>query len=151
MTRYKLANQYGIHPGYLSKIFKDVTGRTLLEAINFEKMKRAEKQLIGNQNLTVGEISELAGFSKINQFRQTFKKTFGLNPAIYRKIRNNSGLGKPMKPERKFSLESVLIYIMTRDLDQLSQLTRAGIAGNFGLSKNYLGTIFKKRGQKDRF
>jgi YesN/AraC family two-component response regulator len=40
--------------------------------------------------------------------------------------------------------EEVIIYILTRDLDELSQLTRYKIANKFDVNENYLSKRFKK-------
>jgi YesN/AraC family two-component response regulator len=142
LTRYKIANDFGINQNYLSKKFKEDTGRTVLEFINFEKMKRVEKLLFACRDLSITNISEMAGFSTYNQFREIFKGTFGLNPWIYREARNNPGVVEGRKNLHSF--ESVAIYIITRELSQLSQLTRNRVAQYFGINKNYLGIIFKK-------
>jgi AraC-like DNA-binding protein len=40
--------------------------------------------------------------------------------------------------------EEVIIYILTRDLDELSQLSRNNIAQQFDVNENYLSKRFKK-------
>jgi len=47
--------------------------------------------------------------------------------------------------------EEVIIYILTRDLEELSQLTRYKIAGKFDVNENYLSRRFKKDTQVSLF
>ncbi len=142
LTRHKIADVVGINPNYLSQKFKEDTGRALMEFINFEKMKRAEKALIICQKMTVTDISEIVGFAKYNQFRETFKKTFGVNPRVYRKARNNPGAVEQVKQEHL--CETIAIYIITRLLNQLTHLSHNRISLDFSMNKNYLGDIFRK-------
>lgn len=149
LTRYEIANVFMIHPNDLSGKFKNATGRTVLEFINFEKMKRAEKRLITCKDLTIAEISNSAGYAKYDQFRKAFKKTFTLNPRLYRKIKTDPDAAETAK--HKYLFESVAIYIITRNLDQLSRLTRNDLAQTFQMNQNHLGAIFKKGAQKTVF
>lgn len=42
------------------------------------------------------------------------------------------------------TVEKVIVYIITRDIDELSELTKYQLAGKFGINKNYLTERFKK-------
>ncbi len=84
LTRYKIADIFGINKNYLSKRFKGGTKMTLFEFINFEKMKRAENLLITRRDLSVKKISRRIGIEKYKQFREKFKKIYGVKPGRYR-------------------------------------------------------------------
>jgi len=86
LTRYKIANHFGINQNYLSEKFKKKTQMTVWEFLNFEKMKRAEFLLRTRHNFSVAAISEMVGFAKCQLFRKNFKKVFGVNPGKYRTI-----------------------------------------------------------------
>jgi two-component system response regulator YesN len=47
--------------------------------------------------------------------------------------------------------EEVIIYILTRDLEELSELTRYKIAQKFDVNENYLSKRFKKDTQVSLF
>jgi two-component system, response regulator YesN len=85
LTRYKIAENFGINQNYLSEQFKKGTQMTVLEFINFEKMKRAEKLLVSRGDLSVRDISEKIGIVKCKQFRIKFQKIYGLKPGTYRR------------------------------------------------------------------
>lgn len=86
LTRYKIADAFQINKNYLSEKFKKSTQMTVLEFINFEKMKRAEKLLITRRDLSVKKISRKVGIAKCEQFRANFKKIYGLKPGKYRTL-----------------------------------------------------------------
>lgn len=86
LTRYKVADHFEINASYLSEKFKKETGMTLLEFMEFEKMKRAEKLLVSRPDLTVLDISKMIGIEKCKQFRTKFQRIYGIKPGQYRKI-----------------------------------------------------------------
>jgi two-component system response regulator YesN len=86
LTRYKIAEHFGVNRNYLSKIFKEGTQMTVLEFIEFEKLKRGELLLKTRLDLSVKDISLQLGIADVRQFRKKFKNTFGLNPGKYRTL-----------------------------------------------------------------
>ncbi len=86
LTRYKIANHFGINQNYLSEKFKEDTRMTVWEFLNFEKMKRAECLLKTRHDIPVKKISHLVGIVKLTHFRSKFKKIYGLKPGRYRKM-----------------------------------------------------------------
>ncbi|MCP4150991.1 MAG: AraC family transcriptional regulator [bacterium] len=85
LTRYHIADFFGLNKNYLSEKFKEGTRMTVLEFITFEKMKRAESLLKTRSDLSVKDIADIIGYVKYNQFRAKFKKVYGLKPGKYRK------------------------------------------------------------------
>jgi AraC-like DNA-binding protein len=86
LTRYQIADYFGVNKNYLSEKFKNETQMTVLEYLDFEKMKRAERLLQTMPELTIREISDLVGIEKLSQFRKKFKKIYILKPGRYRKV-----------------------------------------------------------------
>lgn len=86
LTRYKIADHFGINKNYLSEKFKEETQMTVLEFLNFEKMKRAECLLKKRQDIPVKRISILVGIAKVSQFRTKFQSIYGLKPGQYRNV-----------------------------------------------------------------
>lgn len=89
LTRYQLADRFGINKNYLSEKFKEETQMTVLQFLDFEKMKRAEWLLKTRPDLSVRKISDLLGIVKVNQFRSKFKKIYGVKPGRYRSLLKN--------------------------------------------------------------
>lgn len=86
LTRYKIADHFGINKNYLSEKFKEDTQMTVLEFLNFEKMKRAECLLKKRRDIPVKRISLLVGIAKVSQFRSKFRNVYGLKPGRYREV-----------------------------------------------------------------
>ncbi len=84
LTRYKIADHFGINKNYLSEKFKEDTQMTVLEFINLERMKRAECLLKKRCDIPVKRISVLVGIAKVSQFRAKFQSVYGLKPGRYR-------------------------------------------------------------------
>ena len=69
---------------YLFRVFKQKTGKTIMEYYLELKIERA-KQLLRENELSVKEISELLAFNEPNYFSKTFKRLTGLTPSAYKK------------------------------------------------------------------
>lgn len=74
---------------YFCKLFKQITGSTLTEYINFARLYKAEQLLI-NENLSMAEIAFACGFSSTQYFNKLFKKYHGFTPTYYKKIFSKS-------------------------------------------------------------
>ncbi|MBW7453057.1 helix-turn-helix domain-containing protein [Paenibacillus sepulcri] len=79
-----IGEHFGMTPTYLSKLFKDQTGKGLLDTINHVRMDHA-KSLLRDQQHTIKHVSSQAGFHDINTFIRTFKKFEGVTPGQYQK------------------------------------------------------------------
>ena len=69
---------------YLFRVFKASTGKTIMEYYISLKIQKA-KQLLRENDLSVGEIAERLGFSEANYFTKTFKRVTGLTPTAYKR------------------------------------------------------------------
>ena len=79
-----IARLFFISPYYLSRIFKETTGFTLLEYINTVRIRAAQELLI-NKKFKVIEIAEKSGFGSVSQFNRVFRQIAGYSPLSYRK------------------------------------------------------------------
>ena len=79
----RLAEYSHLHPVYLSRVFKEITGITVGDFINQARQEKAEN-LLRNSRLTVLEISREMGFATDNYFCRWFRKRTGLSPHRYR-------------------------------------------------------------------
>lgn len=69
---------------YLEKVFKNDTGRSIIDYHLEERINKAKRLLIeGSTSLT--EIAESVGFIDYNYFSRVFKKRVGFTPSHYRK------------------------------------------------------------------
>ena len=70
---------------YFCRIFKNATGATFTEYLNFVRICKAEKKLRKTQD-SILEISESVGFSSVSYFNRIFKKYRHLSPRAYRSL-----------------------------------------------------------------
>ena len=73
-----------ISPSYLSALFKQETGSTLIDYINTQRVNRAAQLLVQN-NHTIAAVAEEVGILDVNYFTKIFKKTLGVTPTRYRR------------------------------------------------------------------
>ena len=74
-----LANLVGTNQCYLKKGFKEVTGKTVFEFIQENRMEKA-KHLLQNSDKTIGDVAHLTGYASVSSFSQSFKNYFGITP-----------------------------------------------------------------------
>lgn len=80
----ELANNFFISKFYLSRIFKEISGFTITEYINIQKVRKAQ-ELLENEKNNITRISELLGYESITYFEKVFKKYMEMTPMKYRK------------------------------------------------------------------
>ena len=84
LTLKSLAAMCFISPSYLSALFKQETGTTLIDYINTQRVNRAAQLLVQN-NHTIAAVAEEVGILDVNYFTKIFKKTLGVTPTRYRR------------------------------------------------------------------
>lgn len=89
ITLKETAQQVGISPCYLSRVFKMETGISIVEYIQKERVEAARHMLIYSE-YTTAEISEYLYFSTQSYFIKIFRKYIGMTPAKYRKYYRES-------------------------------------------------------------
>jgi len=78
-----VADQVGMNPVYLGRLFKKLTQLSVGEYINHCRMEIA-KDMLTNNKLTIGEIAERIGISNKPHFYTLFKKHYGVTPNDFR-------------------------------------------------------------------
>lgn len=78
-----VAAAVNLHHGYLHRIFKSHTGRTLTDYLTMLRMEKA-KQLLGQSDISVAEIADYVGISSRQYFHLLFRKYTGQTPSNYR-------------------------------------------------------------------
>ncbi|WP_379160701.1 AraC family transcriptional regulator [Paenibacillus sp. sgz5001063] len=79
----EVAAEVSLHPGYLQRIFRAHTGRTLTDYLNMLRMEKA-KMLLGQSEVPVAEIADYVGISSRQYFHLLFKKYTLYTPVEYR-------------------------------------------------------------------
>ncbi|SIQ13356.1 AraC family transcriptional regulator [Halanaerobium kushneri] len=87
LTLGRLAKKFNYSSGYLSRVFKEVTGFNFVEYKNNVRIKEASKLLL-QSNLSVTEIATKVGFNNITHFGRIFKNFTDLSPLEYRKVKD---------------------------------------------------------------
>jgi len=83
---------------YLSHSFKDITGYSFRDWLNFVRVENAEKLLL-NSTLSITEIAYQCGFSDVRYFNKHFVKWYKITPNKYRNLfkasydQYNAGIG----------------------------------------------------------
>ncbi|SFI51000.1 two-component system, response regulator YesN [Paenibacillus sp. UNC496MF] len=84
LTVEDIAKEVYLSPNYVRTIFKEKTGRTILEAITDMRMARASA-LLADRSLKIHEIAGRVGYENVSYFCSLFHKTAGVTPNQYRK------------------------------------------------------------------
>ncbi|MBR4059920.1 MAG: helix-turn-helix transcriptional regulator [Lachnospiraceae bacterium] len=78
-----LGNEMGMQSAYLSKLFKERYGISILDYIALVRVNNAKKS-IREKGGTIQEIAERTGFLSSHVFIRTFKKVEGITPGRYK-------------------------------------------------------------------
>lgn len=70
---------------YLARLFKELTGQTIFEYVNRQRIVRAKLFLIEEKATPVTEICYRVGFKQLEHFSKNFKRLVGVSPERYRK------------------------------------------------------------------
>lgn len=74
---------------YISKLFRQTTGQTLLEYYSNSRLKKASV-LISENRLKMKEIAGLLNYSSVYAFSKAYKEKYGIAPTATRKIHADS-------------------------------------------------------------
>ena len=75
----QIAAQLNLDRSYLSRLFKEQTGRSIQNYLIHVRMEAAERYL--RQGSSVKEAAHLSGYEDVSNFSKMFKKQFGRTPA----------------------------------------------------------------------
>ncbi|TCW32616.1 AraC-like DNA-binding protein [Thermohydrogenium kirishiense] len=78
-----IADNIGLTASYVTKIFKQHTGKTVIEYINEKRIEMA-KLLLRETTDSISVIAEKCGFANVTYFHRSFKKVVGITPNQYR-------------------------------------------------------------------
>ena len=80
-----LGEAMDVSPYYLSKLFKDSYGSSVLDYISRTRIQRS-KPLLKETRKSIQAISEQVGFLSSNVYIKAFKKWEGITPGVYREL-----------------------------------------------------------------
>ena len=78
-----VARHLGVSRRLLDLRFREVTGRTVLDAIHAEQLENV-RNLLRTTSLSIAEISRLYSFRSENHLKRLFKQAFGQTMSDYR-------------------------------------------------------------------
>jgi AraC family transcriptional regulator of arabinose operon len=78
-----VARHVALSPSRLSHLFKQETGRSIMDTFNKMRLRHAANLLRYTAH-SVEQIAALTGFSSVYYFSAAFKKYTGLSPTAYR-------------------------------------------------------------------
>ncbi len=96
-----IAKEIGISVAYLQRLFKEQTGKTLVDKINELRIEKA-KILLETSSLPITDIAVSVGFNNRQHFSYTFLKLVGSSPALYRKHKGDYELWIGFGEENQF-------------------------------------------------
>ena len=73
---------------YMSNLFSSVEGLTIEKYLILQKIEKV-KELLVYDELSLNEISYLLSYSSVQHLSNQFKKTTGLTPSHFKKIKIN--------------------------------------------------------------
>ncbi len=84
ITVGELAALVGVSPGHFCAFFKRMTGRTLIDYVNFYRIQRAAELLRGGDRKILAVAMDV-GFDNYSYFIHCFKRYTGMTPQAYRR------------------------------------------------------------------
>lgn len=96
ITLTMLAEQFYLHPNYLSRLFKEKTGKNYVDYITEIRMQKV-KELLKNTDDKVADISVQVGYENPRYFSKVFKQFTGLSPREYREKEAADGSEEEMR------------------------------------------------------
>ena len=79
----EIASEVDLNTSYLSRLFKEETGTSLMNYINRYRIEKAI-YLLRSSGLKAYEVAELVGYNNVEYFNSQFKKIIGRTPTEYR-------------------------------------------------------------------
>lgn len=83
-TLPEMGRAFGMHGNYLTSLLKEKTGRSFVEHVQEQKLKKA-KALLENTDIPLAELIPMCGYNNMNFFYKKFKEAEGCTPAQYRR------------------------------------------------------------------
>jgi two-component system response regulator YesN len=85
----ELSEKFGFNTSYISSLFKSETGINITDYLSNLRIDKA-KDLLISTDMKINEIAHSLGYNNVNYFHRIFKKTIGITPIEYRRLRLHS-------------------------------------------------------------
>ncbi len=80
-----IADHFGLTQGYISRLFRETTGESLLEHIGRTRVAMAKK-LMESRRSPLAEVATAVGYMNANALIRAFKRHEGITPGRYREL-----------------------------------------------------------------
>lgn len=80
-----IAENFNMHPSYVSKLFKLYSGEGILDYIGRVRIE-ASKKILKDRRLNIEEVAKEVGYSSVKTFTRVFSKFEGVTPGKFREI-----------------------------------------------------------------
>ncbi len=90
LSLIQLSELTGLHPNYISQLFKRETGVAFIQYLHGIRIEKAKQLLLSNHALPVQTIGNQVGFENPQHFMKVFKKLTGFTPGAYRESQNRT-------------------------------------------------------------
>ncbi|MDO3413042.1 AraC family transcriptional regulator [Saccharibacillus sp. CPCC 101409] len=97
----EIAAAVNLHPGYLHRLFKQHTGRTLTDYLNGLRMDKA-KMLLSASAVPIADIADYVGIASRQYFHLLFRKYGGCTPTQYREQAERDSRAGSSKAESEY-------------------------------------------------
>lgn len=87
LTLEDMAKAVNFHKEYFCRLFKQATGSTVIDYLNFVRVHKAEELLKENKNIT--DVAYRVGFASSSYFTKIFKRYRLCSPSTYQQIYKN--------------------------------------------------------------
>ncbi len=84
LTLASTASFFSISKGHLCRFFKEMTGMSFVEYVNYYRINES-CELLKKTNYSISVISEMTGFHTVSYFNRTFQKYMHKTPKEYRR------------------------------------------------------------------
>jgi two-component system response regulator YesN len=92
----EIADQAGYNPSYVSRLFKQETGKNFVHYLTGIRMEVAQKLLL-ETNYSVVQVAKETGYWDVKHFSKTFKREVGTSPIYFRNKRSKVEIDQEVK------------------------------------------------------
>lgn len=96
VSAQQLADGVGLSVFYFQRLFKRLTGRTVLEYVKLRRLARSV-DLLKDSYKTILDVAVACGFSSHANYTKSFHESFDMSPQTYR--REQQSLNLQLRPE----------------------------------------------------
>ena len=110
-----VAEEVGVAPAYLQRIFRQSTGMTIVDYLNKQRIQQSKRLLMFTDD-PVMDVAVAAGFNSRQHFFRVFQAETGLSPREFRKAQRG------IRAREVFEFEGVRDYWYDDELKLISQM-----------------------------